>query len=54
MWRLVLVLLLGGYAVSVDAKDGTAQKVLLIHSFGRDFAPFHLVASHFRTELGKL
>ena len=54
MWRLVLVLLLGGCAVSVDAKDGAAQKVLLIHSFGRDFAPFHLVASHFRTELGKL
>lgn len=54
MWRLVLVLLLGGCAVSVDAKDGIAQKVLLIHSFGRDFAPFHLVASHFRSELGKL
>jgi PAS domain S-box-containing protein len=54
IWRLVSLLLLGLSAVSVTAQDGATRRVLLIHSFGRDFAPFNLMASHFRTELGKL
>lgn len=32
---------------------GPSFRILIIHSFGRDYAPFHLVASQFRTELAK-
>lgn len=28
-------------------------RVLMIHSFGRDYAPFHVVAAQFRTELAR-
>ncbi len=49
-----MLLLLG--IVSLNAasdEERPVRKVLLIHSFGRDFAPFDAVASHFRTELAR-
>lgn len=45
---LVMVLL----AVPATAA-GMPRRVLIIHSFGRDFAPFHEVASEFRTQLAR-
>lgn len=49
---VVFLLLTGGAFVSSSAADGPHQ-VLLIHSFGRDFAPFDEVAGQFRTELAR-
>jgi hypothetical protein len=49
MWplrSLCLVLLF-----SLPAMAEQPQRVLLIHSFGRDFAPFHVMTSRFRSEL---
>lgn len=49
---LVLPLLAHG-ASAVSAKGEGPHQVLLIHSFGRDFAPFDEVAGQFRTELAR-
>ncbi len=35
------------------AEAPQVRRVLILHSFGRDFAPFSAVASHFRTELAR-
>lgn len=48
----LLLLLTGGATVAVPGAEGPRQ-VLLIHSFGRDFAPFDEVAGQFRTELAR-
>lgn len=42
---------LGAGAVAAAADAATPKRVLLIHSFGRDFAPYDTIASAFRTEL---
>ena len=46
----VLFLLL---VLSVTAWASEPKRVLIIHSFGRDFAPFNAVALAFRTELAR-
>ncbi len=52
--RLFPLLLLGSLSLTAaSAEERPVRKVLLIHSFGRDFAPFDVVASHFRTELAR-
>lgn len=40
-----------GWAAGVEA--ATAKRVLILHSFGRDFAPYDTIASTFRTDLAK-
>lgn len=42
-----------GACDSIAADAATPKRVLLIHSFGRDFAPYDTIASVFRTELAK-
>ena len=42
-----------GACDSLAADAATPKRVLLIHSFGRDFAPYDTIASVFRTELAK-
>jgi len=52
----LLVVLSGTWLGACDslAADGvTPKRVLLIHSFGRDFAPYDTIASVFRTEFAK-
>src|SRR6188508_1010466 len=39
-------------ALTLSAAE-VPRRVLLIHSFGRDFAPFNDVADRFRTELAR-
>ncbi len=41
------------FCVSFSAEAAVPQRVLLIHSFGRDVAPYDTIASVFRTELAK-
>ncbi|MCB1078635.1 MAG: PAS domain-containing protein, partial [Verrucomicrobiae bacterium] len=47
-----LLLWLTGLVPAVGAEPAH-QRVLLIHSFSRDFAPFSVVAERFRTELAR-
>jgi PAS domain S-box-containing protein len=49
--HLFLVLLIVG---SLAAADEGPRRVLLVHSFGRDFSPFSEVAARFRTRLAEL
>jgi len=35
------------------AESGQVKRVLILHSFGRDFAPFNATSSGFRTELAR-
>ena len=42
-----------GACDSFAADAATPKRVLLIHSFGRDFAPYDTIASVFRTELAR-
>lgn len=55
IWLLqALTLLAGawfGVGDSLAAEGATPRHVLLIHSFGRDFAPYGAMAAAFRTEL---
>jgi signal transduction histidine kinase len=37
----------------VDAEAATPKRVLILHSFGRDFAPYDTITSVFRTELAR-
>jgi len=39
--------------IAVEAQAVTPKRVLIIQSFGRDFAPYDTIASVFRTELAK-
>ena len=48
-WWLVFFLAL----VGVAAVHAAPKRVLIIHSFGRDFAPFDTMSSTFRTELAR-
>jgi len=38
---------------ALSAAGAAPKQVLLLHSFGREFAPFHTVSETFRTELGQ-
>ncbi len=49
----VLAGILFGTCDSLAADAATPKRVLIIHSFGRDFAPYDTIASVFRTELAK-
>jgi signal transduction histidine kinase len=42
-----------GVCDALAADPATRKRILLIHSFGRDFAPYDTIASVFRTELAK-
>ena len=42
-----------GACDALAADPATPKRILLIHSFGRDFAPYDTIASVFRTELAK-
>jgi signal transduction histidine kinase len=42
-----------GASACLAADVATPKRVLLIHSFGRDFAPYDTIASVFRTELAR-
>ena len=53
---LLLAVLAGTWLGACDsfiANAATPKRVLLIHSFGRDFAPYDTIASVFRTELAR-
>ena len=53
---LCLIALLASLASPLDARGGEAprvRRVLILHSFGRDFAPFNAVSSVFRSELAR-
>jgi hypothetical protein len=39
---------------SVGAQAAEPKRVLIIHSFGRDFAPYNVIAPALRTELTRL
>jgi hypothetical protein len=39
--------------MAVDAAAAEPKRALLIHSFGRDFAPYDTIASVFRAELAR-
>jgi two-component sensor histidine kinase len=50
----ILAFLVGPWlfgSTCLAAKAGTPQRVLIIHSFGRDFAPYDAVTAAFRREL---
>jgi signal transduction histidine kinase len=49
--RLVIYALLLLIAVAPRAEGAEPRRVLLLHSFGRDFAPYDTFAGSFRTEL---
>jgi signal transduction histidine kinase len=52
----LLVLLAGSWLGAYDAlaaDAATPKRVLLIHSFGRDFAPYDTITAVFRTELAR-
>jgi hypothetical protein len=54
---LVAFFLFIAAAPLADARGADApqvKRVLILHSFGRDFAPFNAASSGFRTELGVL
>ena len=38
---------------ALDVEAATPKRVLILHSFGRDFAPYDTIASVFRTELAR-
>ena len=40
-----------GISICLAAESGTAKRVLIIHSFGRDFAPYDAMTATFRREL---
>ena len=42
-----------GVCLSFGAEAASPKHVLLIHAFGRDFAPYDTIASVFRTELAR-
>ncbi len=46
-WALLALLL------ALDAQASTPKRILIVHSFGRDFAPYDTIASVFRTELAR-
>ncbi len=48
LWLITMLSLL-----TASAKAKGPERVLLIHSFGRDFAPFSDLAAQFRTELAR-
>ncbi|MDM0019250.1 histidine kinase [Variovorax saccharolyticus] len=51
--RIALVwLLLAGF-VAIGAEAAGPRRVLTLHSFGRDFAPYDTIASTFRTDLAR-
>jgi signal transduction histidine kinase len=47
------VLLLLALCVAFGAEATGPQRVLIVHSFGRDFAPYDTIAAVFRTELAR-
>ena len=47
------VLALVAFCTSLDALAAEPQRVLLLHSFGREFAPYDAVVAAFRTELAQ-
>ena len=52
----ILAVLAGTWLGACDAFSAgaaTPKRVLVIHSFGRDFAPYDTIASAFRTELAR-
>lgn len=50
---LSLVWLLVALGLAFDAAAAGPRRVLILHSFGRDFAPFDTMAAVFRTELAR-
>src|SRR4051812_47618843 len=48
---IVVLLMISGASASWAAAP---QRVLLLHSFGNDFAPYSVVAGDFRTDLAKM
>ena len=50
VWTLVSAIAVG---VAAGADTPRVRRVLILHSFGRDFASFSAVSSGFRTELAQ-
>ena len=48
LWACLLVVL-----VVPDTAASGARRVLVLHSFGRDFGPFHVFSTEFRTALSR-
>jgi len=51
--RLAFALTLVALCLSLGAEAAGPKRVLLLHSFGRDFAPYDAIASVFRAELAR-
>lgn len=49
--RVALAVMLLGIGSCLAASDAPSKRVLVIHSFGRDFAPYNAVTAAFRREL---
>jgi signal transduction histidine kinase len=52
-WRSRALLLAIALCTSVGALAAEPKRVLLLHSFGREFAPYDAMVASFRTELAK-
>jgi signal transduction histidine kinase len=52
-WAAALVLALVALYAPLGAVATEAKRVLLLHSFGREFAPYEPIVAAFRTELAK-
>ena len=52
-WIAILLLVFAAIGAPHGATAPAAKSVLLLHSFGRDFAPYDAIVAAFRTELAK-
>ena len=51
--RVACALALAGLLFAFGAQAAGPKRVLILHSFGRDFAPYEAIASTFRTDLAR-
>jgi signal transduction histidine kinase len=52
-WAILFAIVLSALPASVGATEANPRRMLLIHSFGRDVAPYAAAASVFRSELAR-
>ncbi len=53
LWTAALLLANVAFSTALGATATEPKRVLLLHSFGRDFAPYDAIVAAFRTELAK-
>ena len=52
-WTVALLLMFVGLSTPPGAMSAEAKRVLLLHSFGREFAPYDATVAAIRTELAR-